>query len=790
MQAREGKGRRWKARWIWSSHGGRERNVYYCFRREFTLDDPPDKAELRITADTRYRLTINGSLVGDGPPFSQPYLTYYDERDVGPLLAAGANVLAVVVHHLGTAPDIRGGFLMELDVDGETVAVSDRSWRVRKADAWAENTFGVMVNVAAPFQEVMDSRLEPEGWMEPGFDASGWEQATELATTRGIVSKLERITDPPAVLPWSRLVPRDIPFMETSVLKPRAITCEEECLAVDHRVPVINLAMGLSTVGAEIEHSALENPGAVLEGGRGRMTASSSTVHMDHRFDGVYDPCVVYDFGRVITAYMEIEIDGPAGGMVDIGYVERLIDGRFNNSLECQFADRFVLPGGRRRFRSFNWRGFRYVKVRFRECYSEAVVTALHAVVTTYPYREQGSFSCDAEELARIWRMSRYTIRLCSHEFLMDTPWREQGQWLGDVAAVTLGGIYACFGDTAAAAKFLRQSAANQLFTGFITNRTNSLSYDWRNCIVDYSLFWIQALWEHYMYSGDEELVHRLYPTALKILFAFLDYIDEHGLIDTMPYWIFIDWAGMERRGECAALNALFYGTLESVRSMAELKEDAYVLRLVDGLAAGIRESFSARLFDAGKGCFADANVDGALSERVSEHANMLAVQHGLCGAEAAHRIVDRLFVEQTMAYTRAEPYFTWQTLKALDRIGRFDLALEIVGDRWGMMLARGATSCSEEWGINGSWRAGERYGTFQRTESHAWSACPAEFLTKRLIGLEIVEPGCRRVRLSPRLPAGLERYEVSYPTPLGPIRVARRGARVDVELPAGMESE
>jgi hypothetical protein len=70
------------------------------------------------------------------------------------------------------------------------------------------------------------------------------------------------------------------------------------------------------------------------------------------------------------------------------------------------------------------------------------------------------------------------------------------------------------------------------------------------------------------------------------------------------------------------------------------------------------------------------------------------------------------------------------------------------------------------------------------RTHSHAWSAGPAEFLTRDLIGLEILEPGCRSVRLRPQ--AGLD-YEVVYPTPLGPIRVSRKGDRVDCRVPDGM---
>jgi hypothetical protein len=100
-------------------------------------------------------------------------------------------------------------------------------------------------------------------------------------------------------------------------------------------------------------------------------------------------------------------------------------------------------------------------------------------------------------------------------------------------------------------------------------------------------------------------------------------------------------------------------------------------------------------------------------------------------------------------------------------------------------MLARGATSCFEEWSENGSWRTGEFAG-FYRTHSHAWSACPAEFLIAGLMGLEILDPGCRRVRLDPH--RGETPWSATYPTPRGPISVAWKDGKLTVDAPDGVE--
>ncbi|MBM4086970.1 MAG: alpha-L-rhamnosidase, partial [Planctomycetes bacterium] len=153
------KPRRWRAKWIWAAGDGKEPNVFYYFRRELAWDGPTDSARLFIAADTRYQLFVNGQFVGRGAPQSQPYYQYYDERDLGPFLKPGANCIAVLVNYVGNQPDTRGGLLAELvDGRGQTRLITDGSWRVARAAAYAQNTFHFRMNKTAAYQEVFDSR--------------------------------------------------------------------------------------------------------------------------------------------------------------------------------------------------------------------------------------------------------------------------------------------------------------------------------------------------------------------------------------------------------------------------------------------------------------------------------------------------------------------------------------------------------------------------------------------------------------------------------------------------------
>lgn len=61
------------------------------FVRQITLASSPTRANLYVSADTRYKLFINGKRVATGPTRSSPLLWYYDSLDIAPYLKLGKN---------------------------------------------------------------------------------------------------------------------------------------------------------------------------------------------------------------------------------------------------------------------------------------------------------------------------------------------------------------------------------------------------------------------------------------------------------------------------------------------------------------------------------------------------------------------------------------------------------------------------------------------------------------------------------------------------------------------------
>lgn len=67
------------------------------FTKKTTLSSPPTSALLRFSADTRYKLYVNGKRVAVGPCRGSLSVWYYDTLDIAPFLHTGENEIKFVV---------------------------------------------------------------------------------------------------------------------------------------------------------------------------------------------------------------------------------------------------------------------------------------------------------------------------------------------------------------------------------------------------------------------------------------------------------------------------------------------------------------------------------------------------------------------------------------------------------------------------------------------------------------------------------------------------------------------
>ena len=133
------------ARWICKRQASyKAYNRTALFHKEFNLDEKPIRARLCITADSWYRLFVNGEWVNDGPCRSWPEHYQYDEIDLASLLREGKNELRVIAKYWGTGifhtrPQ-QAGFLAQLDLILDTeekiTIVTDETWQAADLPGW------------------------------------------------------------------------------------------------------------------------------------------------------------------------------------------------------------------------------------------------------------------------------------------------------------------------------------------------------------------------------------------------------------------------------------------------------------------------------------------------------------------------------------------------------------------------------------------------------------------------------------------------------------------------------
>ena len=784
-------------------------NRWFLFRRTFSLPARAETAMLALTVDGRYQLFVNGTRVGRGPARCDPHHQRTDAHEVAALLRPGENAIGVLVHVYGVDTSwyqaVRGhwqpvfgdgGLYCDGRVRCGAVTVdllSDEHWRCQECPAWDRAAPRPMWNIG--FVEVHDARAMPQGWTRPGFDDSGWDTVQILRSGGGP-------PDAPfggmAAEPFPILLPREIPFLAESPVAPERVlrwygVVPRPSDPVDRRLyqeELVDLPPGL-----------VSDSEALLRADEGTTTVRT----------GELDVAVVLDFGRIHSGYPFIELDAQGGEVVEVAVAEgmpgewaeaplvqpRIVKGQ----PPAAQIFRYTARPGAQRFERFEWAAVRYAQVTVRNAPHGLRIRHVGSTFTHYPAEPRGAFTCSDPLLSRLWEVGCYTLLLCMHDGWEDCPSREQRQWLGDATVEMLVGQVA-FGPSTNPLnrQFLRHAAESQRPDGLTQMFAPGDHHTDAVLIPDWTLQWILNAEQHWLYTGELDVIEAIFPAIQRALAWFEPQIGPNDLLANLPFWHFMDWAAHGRHGEAAALNAQLAGAFGGAARLAAALGYGRARRRYQGCAARIAAALDARHWDARRGVYVDM-VDpatGAQEPRVSQHANGAAILWGVAPRRRWRSIVARITDPARLTFTAAPPivpdgealdpesgvvlantFYSHFVYRALCKTGRFDLVVRSLRARYGPMLARGATTLWE---------------SFEPTASlcHGFSTTPVYQLSTEALGVAPLAPGFARFRLAPQ-PADLDWARGVVPTVRGDIEVAweRRGDEVamDITVPEGAEA-
>lgn len=744
------------ANWIWIQSPEPPRNFYLNARKPFKLSSKPTRAILKCTADSKYKLYVNGRYVGKGPVRSGAGYTYYDTYDITDFLAKGDNVIAFLVHHAGenTYSYILGspGLLCKVEIEESEerlVIATDGSWRVRRALDWTDA--GMRMSDRLGFQEVYDCAERLEGWTEASFKERGWEDAVVVGTAPS--------------MPWGELVEREIPPFREERILPQAVVgvFNSPERSKDTRPADTPEVMARAAL-APLKTGSVKDASVLLSD-----TPDAAQVKTPRSDVGVV---IILDFGREVFGNVEIGVSGSASGVIDLGYGELIEDGRVKPDRgEVRYTDRVLLKKGRLDWQGFESRAFRYMQIEFRWCSKPVDLEYVRVNQTTYPVQAGGTFECSDGLLNDIWRIGAYTTQLCMEDTFIDCPWRERAQWWADARIESRTAYYA-FNDTKLLAQGLRQIASSQKPEGSVSGLYPSGE---ERLMPDFSLFWVFSILDYYAFSDDADLVRELYPKVRRLLGWFGGYVDDKGMLADVPGCLFIDWTDAEMKGNITALNCLYYQGLRVAAMLASVVGSQDEAESYVEASNQLKLAINKYLYLPKHGLYADCRMDGKLVEQYSRQTNIFAALFDLPDHYAKSTIYRQL-LSGPMPDTTT-PYSASYLLEALYAGDLHDEALDIIRKRWGPMVRAGATTFWEH---------------FDQEDSlcHGWSTCPTRDLIAEYLGIKPIL-GSHRFSVTPRV-GDLSWARGSVETITGPLKVEWKATRnyllIDVEVPQGLK--
>src|SRR5439155_6739570 len=172
------------------------------------LPSEPRRAVVRVSADARYTLYVNGVRVHQGPARSFPEHQSYDTLDLTDLLRAGKNSICAILHQFDVPTFFSVyrdayAFVLDGEIEHESGAIpihTPEDWLCRPAKGWRKDV--VRLTIQLGFQEHFDADADPAEWMSPEFDATeegGWLPLKHSA--------------PVGSHPWLYPEPRGIPLL-------------------------------------------------------------------------------------------------------------------------------------------------------------------------------------------------------------------------------------------------------------------------------------------------------------------------------------------------------------------------------------------------------------------------------------------------------------------------------------------------------------------------------------------------------------------------------------------------
>jgi len=816
-------GRIGDAKWIWAGENPRPINAFRLFRREFEIEKIPDRTELFIFAEFRYKLYINGKFIQVGPTPSRPERRLIDRFEVSKHLVAGRNCIGVIVHCPGV---ITGQWTLVNPAlfcyitcgDGKLEIGTDESWRTVRAEAWTNPT--QFCSYGKGFEEWHVASRMPAGWNEAGFDEAGWEAAKVLHFyPYGAPEDLREnyVGYPNLVMHYpvafvgagiadgkiSDKMRQDAGEYYTASRNRRVIQMGDWHLRDLSRPlpgneplpePIAKRAQYETHRSAPPEMAEFPEKGDCS----GPLSGAIKVPEEGH-------PFVIFDLAVVRSGLFVVDVESGSGGTIDIAWSHRLDEGRVNPfGSGVPNCHRVEVPPGRISWEGFFDRGARFAQLIFRGFKGEVKLHQFGMRETLVLPRDvpEATFESGDDLLDRIWRASVETTRHYVNGCGCGDAVRERHHWFHDDSMALRMAFY-IWGEWSNWRRGLELTAQSQNTDGSFPVISPGGCEDYN--MVSGSCYWVSSVAEYFRTTGDRAFAEEMLPRFEAHITYELRFADAGGLLYETPGRRFLSWAdgnprtpykkgetwkktGRKGWGDFFDPPTLGYNAIINTYWLWSLRDAAGTARLLGRteeakrwgeIFSSARKAFEQVFWMEDVGLYRDNLfffADGTTSTPTfCESTIFLMMRAGLLENERGLRCVDKLFEPDFVCCRTSGGLDLGSLSPFLIEAGRVDDALELYRDRWGAPVLAGETTCGEEFFP-------------QSSNCHIHGATPARDFIEYLAGIRIAGPLWNEVILAP--PAGGPDLSASVPAQDGEIKVEIKtkgaGRIVTYSAPAG----
>ena len=396
--------------------------------------------------------------------------------------------------------------------------------------------------------------------------------------------------------------------------------------------------------------------------------------------------------------------------------------------------------------------GFRFAKIELLEQQRELKLKEVRAIAVGRNIPWLGSFKSNDERLNQIWQTGAYTVYLNMQNFLWDGIKRDRLVWVGDMHPEVMT-ILSVFGNNEVVPKSL----------DLIRDITKLPDY--MNGISSYSMWWILIQYQWYLNNGDINYLQKNQEYIYATLNLLAKKIGADGK-ENLDGARFLDWpTSSNKQAIHAGLQSMMIMTFDAGRKIANALKDK---------GKEIQFSETIQLL---KKYVPDPNNN-------KSGAALLA----LSGLEDAKKInQDYLSMNPKEGIST---FYGYYVLQARAMAGDYEGGIDLIRNYWGGMIDLGATTFWEDFDVKWMENAGRideitpagkvdvhaQYGSYcykglRNSFCHGWASGPTAWLSQHVLGITVLEAGCRKIKIEPHL-GDLKWVEGTYPTPFGVIYV------------------